>query len=361
MEPTIDFFSTVAKRVANQNYSKQSIQSGIEVLQCARHLFPDQQDQRRLDWEVGHLAMQIADFKTQVNILHQERRYQLWGAYAMKFDRPLWDGIPRTGDTILMVGEGGIGDELFAAKFSFNYYKLGMNVVFATNYHPSKSLLSRIAYIKEVIHIDDIPNQKYDYWIPAGESPIALNLNQEDVPNHQYFFPTLEHLEKWKEIIPESDKLKIGVRWSGCKQYETHAGTIIPFSFFDQLVSDDIEVYSLQRDDGVEEIAPNSKIIPLHDKLETWDDTLAAMEQLDLVISSSTSLPIVSAGLNKETWIVVPTFCYCLWVGEETTSHWFGDNFKVYRQSKFNEWEKPFEKVKRDLNERAVQKKLNRS
>jgi hypothetical protein len=168
----------------------------------------------------------------------------------------------------------------------------------------------------------------------------------------------LEYLKKWKKIIPESSKLKIGVRWCGSKNYETQAGTIIPFSFFDQLVSDNIEIYSLQRDDGVEDITPDSKMIRLHDKLETWDDTLAAMEQLDLIVSSSTSLPIVSAGLNKETLIVVPTFCYCLWVGDETTSHWFGNNFKVYRQSNFNEWEKPFKKVKCYLNERA-QKKLN--
>lgn len=362
MEPivNIDFFAVLAKRIANQDYSKQSIEAGIEVLQFARQLFPSEEDQKRFDWEVGHLAMQISDFKQQLKILHNERRYFLWGAYCLKYNKPLWNNNFKIGDTILMVGEGGIGDEIFAAKFSYNYKTLGLNVIFATNYHPSKNILSRVPSIDKVIHIDDIPNEIYDYWIPAGETAIALNLDQKDVPNHQYLFASEEYLKKWKQIIPESNKLKVGVRWSGSKIYEVAAKTIIPFSFFDQLTSlENVEFYSIQRDDGIEDMPPDTKIIPLHDKLDTWDDTLAAISQLDVVISSSTCIPIITDGLNKEIWIVVPTFSYWLWVGDKTSSNWFGNNFKVYRQSKFESWKEPFEKIKNDLNEKSIQKKFN--
>lgn len=353
----IDFFAVLAKRVASKNYCRQSIEAGIEVLNFARQLFPE--DQERFDVEVGHLLLQMCDFRRQLRILHKERMYTLWGAYTGNYKKPIWDGKPEVGKTVLMVGEGGIGDEFFTAKYSHTYHQHGMKTVFATNYTSSIGILERIETIDKVIHIEEVSEfEDYDYWIPAGESPLAFDYDVSDMPTHQYMYPLDEYVEKWKTIIPKSNKLKVGIRWSGSKAYEVEAKTIIPFSFFDELTSiPNVEVYSLQRDEGVEDIMPDSKVIPLHDELETWDDTIAAMSQLDLVISSSTSLPVVSAAINKPTWAVLPLFPYCLWLGEETKSYWFGDTIKLYRQHTVDNWQEPFERLKDDLYE--LTKKFN--
>ena len=358
----IDFFATLAKRVSVKNYCKQSIEAGLEVLNFARQLFPSEEDQKRFDWEMGHLLLQISDFKTQLRILHAERMYSLWGAYTKEYKKPIWDCKPESGKTILMVGEGGIGDEFFTAKYSHSFHQHGMKTIFATNYKSSVGILERIETIDKVIHIEEIPElEDYDFWIPAGETPLAFDYDVNDMPTHQYLKPLDEYVDKWKTIIPESDKLKVGIRWSGNRGYEVAAKTIIPFSFFDELTDiPNVEFYSLQRDEGVEDLTPDSKVIPLHDKLESWDDTIAAISQLDLVISSSTSIPVVSAAINKPTWAVLPLFPYCLWLGEETKSYWFGDITRLYRQNIVESWKEPFDKVKDDLNEWAIQKKLNR-
>lgn len=355
----IDFFATLAKKVASKNYCRQSVEAGIEVLNFARQLFPE--EQKRFDKEVGHLLLQIVDFRTQLRILHSERMYSLWGAYAGNYKKPIWDGKPESGKTILMVGEGGIGDEFFASKYSHSYHEHEMKTVFATNYTSSISILERIKTIDKVIHVSEITKfEDYDYWIPAGETPLAFDYTIEDMPTHQYLYPLEDYVEKWKNIIPESNKLKVGVRWSGSKTYEVAAKTIIPFSFFDGLTNiPNVEIYSLQKDEGLEELTKDSKVIPLHDKLESWDDTIAAMSQLDLVISSSTSIPVVSAAINKPTWVVLPLFPYCLWLGEETKSYWFGDTIRLYRQNNIDSWQEPFERLKVDLYDKAAQKKLN--
>lgn len=352
----IDFFATLAKRVSVKNYSKESVEAGIEVLEFSRQLFPSPEDQERYEYEIGHLLLQICDFQTQLRILHRERMHRIWGAYAEEYKKPLWNGIPEKGKTILMIGEGGFGDEIFCSKYSHSYNQVGMKVVFATNYESLKSIFSRIKTIDEIISIQDVKDfEDYNYWIPAGETPLAFDFKLEDMPTQPYLMGSEEYLKKWKEIIPNNGKLKVGVRWSGNKTYEGPANTIIPFEYFDDLTSiSNIEFYSLQRDDGVEEITKESKIIPLHDHLETWEDTLAAISQLDLVISSSTCIPVISAALGVPTWSVIPLFPYCLWLGEETKSFWFGDTIKLYRQSKVNSWKEPFEKVKNDLNEQSI-------
>ena len=274
-----------------------------------------------------------------------------WGAYAWDHKKSIWNGIPEAGKTILITGEAGIGDELFGAKFSHNFVKLGMRVVFATNYWSSYNVIARIKDIDKVIHITEVADfEDYEYLVPVGEVPVALNLTQDQVPIEPYLEPTEEYLTKWKRIIPPSDKFKIGVRWTGDPHIERNGG-IIPAQYFEELGSlPNVELYSLHKDDGIDDIPSN--VIPLHECgnswFDTWDDTFAAISQIDLTISCSTNIPIVCAGLNKPIWTVVPigpSNPYYLWLQD----FWFGDKMRIYTQSVQGDWNQPFEYVKIDL------------
>ncbi len=294
----------------------------------------------------------MGNFRELLAKMHGERTTPpLWGAYAWQHKKPIWNGICEKGKTILINGEAGIGDELFGAKFAYNFVELGMKVVFATNYWSSYNVIARIKSIDKVIHITEVGDfEDYDYWVPAGEVPVALNLTQDQIPLEPYFEATEEYLIKWKRIIPPSDKFKIGVRWTGNPHIE-RSGTIIPSQYFEELGSlPNVELYSLHKDDGIDDIPSN--VIPLHEHkrswFETWDDTFAAISQLDLTISSSTNIPIVCAGLNKPIWTVVPIGNrnpYYLWLQD----FWFGDKMRIYTQSVKGDWNQPFEHVKNDL------------
>ena len=290
------------------------------------------------------------EFRELLVKMHHDRMSNRWGAYAWEHKKPIWNGICEKGKTILINGEAGMGDELLGAKFSFNFVKNGMKVVFATNYWSSYNVIARIKSIDKVIHITEVENfEDYDYWVPVGEVPVALNLSQNQVPLKSYLEPNEEYLTKWKRIIPPSDKFKIGVRWTGSTIFEKD--TIIPAQYFEELGSlPNVELYSLHKEHGIDDIPSN--VIPLHEHgrswFDTWDDTFAAISQLDLTISCSTNIPIVCAGLNKPIWTVVPigpSNPYYLWLQD----FWFGDKMKIYTQSVQGNWNQPFEDVKNDL------------
>ena len=291
------------------------------------------------------------EFRELLTKMHTERMTDPWGAYSRKHQKPIWNGVPEVGKTILIDGEAGIGDELFGAKFSHNFVERGMKVVFATNYWSSYNVIARIKSIDKVIHITEVENfEDYDYWVPAGEVPVALNLTQEQVPIESYLETTEEYITKWKRIIPPSDKFKIGVRWTGDPHIERNGG-IIPAQYFEELGSlPNVELYSLHKEHGIDDIPSN--VIPLHEHgrswFDTWDDTFAAISQLDLTISCSTNIPIVCAGLNKPIWTVAPigpSNPYYLWLQD----FWFGDKMRIYTQSVQGDWNQPFEDVKNDL------------
>ena len=289
------------------------------------------------------------EFRELLVKMHTERMTSRWGAYSYNHKKPIWNARFETGKTILITGEAGIGDELFGAKFAHNFVERGMKVVFATNYWSSYNVIARIKSIDKVIHITEVSDfEDYDYWVPVGEVPVALGVTQDQVPIEPYLEPTEEYITKWKRIIPPSDKFKIGVRWTGHQQYEEAGGTIIPAQYFEELGSlPNVELYSLHKDDGIDDIPSN--VIPLHEHkrswFETWDDTFATISQLDLTISSSTNIPIVCVGLNKPIWTVVPRDPYYLWLQD----FWFGDKMKIYTQSVQGDWNQPFQDVKNDL------------
>ena len=174
-------------------------------------------------------SLNSSKFRYVVDKMHKERMTPpLWGAYALRelncYKKPIWNGVSQEGKTILIMGEGGMGDEIFASKFSQIFVERGMKVIFMTNYWSSYNIIARIKTIDKVIHLTEIignkPFEEYDYWVPAGEVPVALNLTQDQVPIDQYLYPTEEYITKWKRIIPPSDKFKIGVRWTGSPLHE---------------------------------------------------------------------------------------------------------------------------------------------
>ena len=84
------------------------------------------------------------EFRDLLVKMHNDRMTTRWGAYGCGHKKPIWNGIPEVGKTILITGEAGIGDELFGAKFSHNFVERGMKVVFAANYWSSYIVIEEL-------------------------------------------------------------------------------------------------------------------------------------------------------------------------------------------------------------------------
>jgi hypothetical protein len=80
-----------------------------------------------------------------------------------------------------------------------------------------------------------------------------------------------------------------------------------------------------------------------------------AMDQLDLVISSCTSIAHLSAAMGKETWVVVPAMPYYPWARPGRKSDWY-PSVTLFRQKCFGEWIPPFVEIKECLT-----RKVNKS
>jgi ADP-heptose:LPS heptosyltransferase len=79
------------------------------------------------------------------------------------------------------------------------------------------------------------------------------------------------------------------------------------------------------------------------------EDTAACIENLDLVITSCTSIAHLSAAMGKPTWVIVPVLPYHVWAYGDQHSPWYQDTTKVFRQKTFGKWDHPFDRIEQEL------------
>jgi ADP-heptose:LPS heptosyltransferase len=115
----------------------------------------------------------------------------------------------------------------------------------------------------------------------------------------------------------------------------------IPFEKMMGAMPDDVEVYYID----TEQEFPG--VINLKDRINNWEDTLDYVSQMDIVVSSCTSLPHIAGAMGIPTAVMVPIAEYYIWSSsrQNDTSPWYGDSFRVFKQKKVRNWDEPLEKA----------------
>jgi len=307
----------------------------------------DETHAKIVEFNKGWHLIRLGDFKKGIDLLHLGRQINIWGSDARKYNRPRWDGITHAGKTILIVGEGGIGDEVINARFSKIIQDRGMRAVMST-VHKNTEMLSSVAALDRVFDNNKIDQELWDYWIPCMDLPYTLKIDSSDIPSNPYLSVNTQFIEKWKQHTQTDKKLKVGIRWMGNPRYELELARTIPSHLFEQLNELNIQMYSFQKNDGIKDLVVPSGAINIADKLNTWEDTMGAMMNMDLIITSCTSVAHVAGALGVKTWVVTPLLPYYTWADMKKESYWY-DSVRMYRQQVWKEWDEPFSEVKSDL------------
>ena len=63
-----------------------------------------------------------------------------------------------------------------------------------------------------------------------------------------------------------------------------------------------VQFFSVQRDAGLDEL-DDSRVEDLSGELTSWQETAAALNEMDLVISSCTSVVHLAAAMGKPVWV----------------------------------------------------------
>ena len=305
----------------------------------------------------GWYVLRLGQLNRGMELISRGRFEHVFGSPHIGTPKPIYDGRKLLNNEFVVLHlEGGLGDEMIGVRFAKEIVKLGGRCVLSC--HPSlMSLFSRVEGVTAIVNSKAASLTYHEFWVPAMSAEYAMGYEYDTLPNKPYIRADEKYVTKFKEII-NTNKFKIGIRYVGNPMFEHEQHRLFPeelmFNLFTGL-EDKIQVYSLQKDLADKKKLPNN-IIDLEPHLKTWEDTAGAIENLDLVISSCTSIAHLSAAMGKMTFIVVPILSYYVWAYQlekdlisqgEFTSYY--KSVRLFRQTEYGTWNEPFENVKKGL------------
>ena len=307
-------------------------------------------------------------FQEGFQLLEYGRSLNVYGDPKLDTSKPIWNGEDDLkGKTVILRLEGGYGDNIIQVRFATEIYNRGGKCIVCCD--PSlHSLFERVLSSSQCITELAVKTTYHDYWIPGFSASWIFGHTKDNIPNDPYIQPYGPSVEIWYDFLnsaAEIEKsyqnlppdevairpLKIGIRWSGNPKFEHQQFRIFPSNKLIDLhkIDSDLKFYSLQRDSDLCELP--EEIIDLQHALISWKDTAACIANLDLVISSCTSVAHLSAAMGKPTWVIVPLLPYHVWAYKHNENHsiWYPDTTRLFRQTKFGEWDDVFDNIKKCL------------
>lgn len=250
----------------------------------------------------------------------------------------IWKDESLDGKTLLFRCEGGYGDQIANFRFAKKFKDMGANVL-VTCSSELKELFSRHGYI--TIDNEVAMGAYYDYWVPAMSAAYLLDLEYEDLDGSPFI-----SAKEPRNLFSKKGTLKVGIRWSGSPEFEDEQHRRFPSELMIDLHDvPNTTFYSLQRDENCVDGLPFGD---LREQMKSWEDTANIIAGCDLIISSCTSVAHLAAAMGIPTWIVTPIMPYYTWVFPGDTSRWY-NSVKLFRQSKYGEWEDVFENIRKEL------------
>jgi tetratricopeptide (TPR) repeat protein len=265
-------------------------------------------------------------------------KYKGKGVFVDKLRMKQWDGIIRPGKIIYVDGEGGIGDEIINIRFFDHLKRVGMRpILYSVGKYrkDTDDLFRRHGYeiVNDIYSIDPRCS-----WVPMMSLPAYLDLTEDDLWKGTYLKP----LKNPKNVI-KSNKFKIGIKCSGNPYFAQDEYRKIPLETMLEYIPENTEIYYIDKEEK-----KHPRVIDLSSKIQSWEDTLDLIDQMDCIVSSCTSLVHAAGAIGKKTFVAVPIAEYYIWTTSrhDTSSPWYGSNFHVMRQTKLRDWHEPLSQIK---------------
>jgi len=269
---------------------------------------------------------------------------------------PIWDGTH--GQTVIVYGEQGIGDEIMFSSMLPEMAKV-CNVVL--DCHPRLANIFRDSFqnipvfgTRKEKQVEWHTRYKVDAKIAIGSLGQFFRNSEESFPKHSgYLVPDKSVVAKYKEKLSAlGQRPKIGISWKGGYMKTRKDLRTVPLTQWDDLFSMDADFISLQYTAHAEkeiEEAEKKFGIKIHhwqDTVDDYDETAGLIGALDLVISVCTSVIHLSGAMNAPCFVLTPSKPAWRYGLKDKSMVWY-PSVTLYRQTG-SDWSDVMKNVKED-------------
>lgn len=241
---------------------------------------------------------------------------------------------------VLVWSEQGFGDTLQFSRYIKLLINLGAKVVLQVQ----EALVS---LFKGCFECDVISTKEFvsaHYQIPMGSLPLLFETTVETIPSDiPYIKVNQKKVGEWRgKLGIEHDKLNIGIACSGNIKYDLEHGNTrpIPLSFFKELgkLSNLFLIQKELRQRDQELLSAHPEYNNVGALIQSFEDSAAVVENMDLIITIDTSLAHLAGALGKPAFVLLPWVSDWRWFLNQAYSPWY-PSIQLIRQTKAGEWD----------------------
>lgn len=270
-----------------------------------------------------------------------------------KLNKPKWNGIKDISKSTLLVHyEQGFGDTILMWGYVPRLKKYAKHIIYVVQKELYDLLKDNEYDIEVMPNTTDLSKIKYDYYLPSMSIPTVLKYGIEEIPIGEGFIKANSKLVKeFKSKYFNNDKLKIGLSLKGHKDGDlTRDIKVQDLLPLDEL--NGVEFYCFTKDfnDTEFEIFKNNKVINIAKGFNNFADTAAAMENVDLFISTDNCLLNLAGALGKKTFGLFNWNNQFRWFDLSGDDIVWLSSVKPFVNEKMNDWSISINKITDEIN-----------
>jgi Flp pilus assembly protein TadD len=271
-----------------------------------------------------------------------------------RFTQPMWDGDDLGGQKILIHADCPLGDVLQFLRYVPLVRQRGGDVTLEVP--PPLVPLVQQSGFKQAIATGS-PPPPCAVQVSLLSLPRIFITRPDSIPAQiPYLSAAPELVEHWREKLQALNGFKVGIVWQGDPVAIIDRYRSIPLKEFLPVARvPGVQLISLQKKDGLDQLAALGGLFPLADWGAHLDeahgpfmDTAAIMKNLDLVITCDTAAAHLAGGLGVKAWVALSTAPDWRWMLERDDSPWY-PSVRLFRQSRLGDWAEVFQRIATEL------------
>ncbi|MDF1862873.1 MAG: tetratricopeptide repeat-containing glycosyltransferase family protein [Verrucomicrobiales bacterium] len=254
-----------------------------------------------------------------------------------------WDGEPlQEGQRLFVFGNQGLGDELQCLRFLPEVFQRAGDIVVELQ-AATKPLLGKVPdHVSIIQRGETVP--PFHRWREIFSLPRLFGVTIETIPA-----PVPPEFERdasiRKQLRDKRRKMKgrkqIGLVWSGNPENALNRFRSFTLEDLKPLLElDSFSFTSLQKGSAAKELEQFDEVEKLTDLggcLHDFTSTATAIEELDLIITTDTSVIHLAGALGLEAWVLLHVPADWRWGREGEQTPWY-PSLRLFRQQSPGDW-----------------------
>jgi len=300
-------------------------------------------------WNISHALLLRGDL---VEGFKEYRwRWRRKGADRLVLPLPEWHGERSPEATLLVVTEQGKGDSIQFARYLRLVKPLVGRIVLACE-TSLRGLMASMPEIDTAIFKHEIPGYcaEAHYYAPLLNLPETLGTTLSSIPSAVPYL----HAEKSRSaelttlFQPFRGLFKVGLAWQGNPLHKNDHNRSCPPEVLLPLADlPGVALFCLQKTSSSAAI-PLPGAVDLSPYMESFADTAALMDHLDLVIAVDTAPLHLAGALGRQVWGLLPVVPDWRWMLAREDTPWY-PTMRLFRQSEARSWAEVIARVRTEL------------